>query len=111
MPSAHRSSGTRLALSSATRTTSTTLRQISCGSCSTQPGLGKCSRCPCYAIDTTRARSSKTKHLDDTVPWSTEATYRPRMLKAAVYAPPGSPGNRAEFAGDRAGRLHHVVDE
>ena len=34
-----------------------------------------------------RARSSKTKHLDDAVPWSIEATYRPVMLTSReVYA-------------------------
>ena len=59
---------------------------ISCGSCSTQPGRGKCWRCSCWATDTIRARSSNTKHLDDAVPWSIEATYRPEVLTSAeVY--------------------------
>ncbi len=86
IPSAHRSAGERSALASATRTTESTFRRISSGSCSTQPGRGKCWRCSCCAIDTIRARLSNTKHLDDAVPWSIDATKRPVMLNPGVLA-------------------------
>ncbi len=74
MPRATRSEGCSDALSSAPCTTSTTLRQISSGSCSTHPGRGKICSCSFWAIDTMRAERSKTMQREDAVPWSIAAT-------------------------------------
>ena len=73
MPSATRSATVSCALPSASWTTSSTLPQISTGSCSTQPGRGKIWRCSFWPTDTIRARSSKIMQRDEAVPWSMEA--------------------------------------
>ena len=73
IPSATRSPGASCALASASRTTSSTLRQISHGSCSTHPGRGKIWWCSFWPTDTIRACWSNTRQRDEAVPWSMAA--------------------------------------
>ena len=64
----------------------TTLAQISCGSCSTQPARGKCCCSSRYARAWTSSRSSTSRHVVPVVPWSiariTRAVRRTRACAA-----------------------------
>jgi hypothetical protein len=73
IPRATMSASVSWALVSASWTTSSTLCQISTGSCSTQPGFGKIWRCSFWPTETMRPRTSNSRQRDEAVPWSMEA--------------------------------------
>ena len=58
------------AAASASAAVCSTLAQISSGSCSTQPGSGKCCRISRYPRPSTRSSGSTTRHVVPVVPWS-----------------------------------------
>ena len=60
---------------SAEPTTERVLRQISIGSCSTQPDLGKICSCSCWPVETIWPAWSKTIARVEVVPWSIERMY------------------------------------
>src|SRR5471030_2070210 len=62
-------------------------------------------RCSFWATDTIRPARSKTRHLDEAVPWSIAATYR------SLIATSSSPRNRAEFTGNGVGRFPHESEQ
>src|SRR5918997_6861605 len=111
-PSATTSEIRTPAVASASRTTCSTLRQISSGSCSTQPGRGKMWRCSTWLKETIRACRSNTRQREDAVPWSTEKMYR-SLTPPFLPLRRRSPRDRPEIARDRPRRLadegHEVV--
>src|ERR1700734_3002823 len=62
-------------------------------------------RCSFWATDTIRPARSKTRHLDEAVPWSIAATYR------SLIATSSSPWDRAEFTGNGPGRFPHESEQ
>ena len=58
------------ASASASAAVCSTLAQISSGSCSTQPGSGKCCRISRYPRPIVRSSGSTTRHVVPVVPWS-----------------------------------------
>ena len=74
MPTATMSFACRSALASAPAATSRVLRQISSGSCSTQPAFGKICSCSFWSTDTTSPAWLKIMQRVDVVPWSIAAT-------------------------------------
>ena len=54
--------------------------RISSGSCSTQPGCGKCCVNSCWAMASTRPAASKTRLRLLVVPWSSARMYRSFMV-------------------------------
>ena len=74
MPTAAMSDLLRLARASARPTTSRVFRQISNGSCSTQPALGKTCSCSIWALSTIWPEWLKMIARELVVPWSMAST-------------------------------------
>jgi hypothetical protein len=74
MPIATTSAAVAFALASTPRAARSWLSQISLGSCSTQPGFGKCWGNSCWSEATTAPSRSKRIARDEVVPWSSAST-------------------------------------
>src|SRR6476646_5147260 len=73
--------------------------QISFGSCSTQPGLGKICSCSSCSVATTSPSWLKIMHRVLVVPWSSAATYSSAMV---LLSPPGLGQSACEGVRGRA---------
>jgi hypothetical protein len=76
IPSAATSAPRAPAFASTPRPARSWLSQISAGSCSTQPGRGKCWANSCWSTATSAPLRSNRIARDEVVPWSSAITYR-----------------------------------
>ena len=86
IPIAAMSSFPNLRAETASCATPIWLDQISIGSCSTQPGLGKCWVNSFWATDTALPARSKTIALELVVPWSRASMYLSIYLLVQCYS-------------------------
>ncbi len=84
MPSAAMSAAESLACSSAARQVASWLFQMSNGSCSTQPGCGKCCGNSCWALATIWPARLKTMARELDVPWSSARRYSIRQKRVTA---------------------------
>src|SRR5947207_4951955 len=103
MPMPARSLASSLALASAPRHTSTVARQISSGSCPSQPGLGKICGSSFCAEATGRRATSNTMARVLVVPWSMARMCLPAILRPRLVRPVDGEVHRLQESGLQRG--------